>query len=226
MINEFAAIIGAVLAVFSISQVQASVISQQGRLNNPDQLFAVEFSLSTPSTVNIQGYGYGGGTNGSGELISSGGFDTVISLFTGSGPSATLIAFNDDGICPPGSFDPVTGGCLDSTLTRDLLLAGTYTIVLSASFRLPTGSILGNGFSGEGSFVDVFGDSRTCNYAFDVSVGSLQVVPEPPTSNLILVPILLVISAHIRKIRSGDLIYLFYRRQTSIFAPERVFNGV
>ena len=203
MISTFSAIIGIALSVFLMTQAQAGVVSHQGSLLDPDQVFTLEFSLSAPSTVSIQGYGYGGGTNGSGTLISAGGFDTVVSLFSGSGLSANLIEFNDDGICPPGSFDPVTGGCLDSTLFRDLLLPGTYTITLSASFNMPIGPTLGAGFSGGGTFVDVFGDSRTSSYAFDVSVGSLQVVSEPSTLALLFAPMLLALFPHIRQARTS-----------------------
>ena len=206
MIIRFAAIIGMVLSVILMSKAQAGIISHQGSLLNPDQVFTLEFSLIAPSTVNIQGYGYGGGTNRSGALISAGGFDTVVSLFSGSGLSATLIEFNDDGKCPPGSFDPVTGGCLDSTLFRELLLPGMYTIALSASFNMPTGPTLGVGFSSGGSFVDVFDDSRTSSYAFDVSVDSLQVISEPSTLALLLaLMLLLAIFPHIRQARSNAL---------------------
>lgn len=198
MFSRFAAIIGMTLMVAMVGQSRAGIISYQGNLLFPDQIFTLDLTLSAPSKVSIQGYGYGGGSNGSGELILAGGFDTVISLFSGSGISATLIEFNDDGICPPGSFDPVTGGCLDSTLIRDLLSPGTYMIALSASFNMPIGPTLGAGFSGEGSFLDVFGDSRTSSYAFDVTVGSLQVISEPSTLVLLFGPLLLAIFPRIR----------------------------
>ena len=182
---------------------RAVVVSYQGSLSDPDQVFFIEFSLSDPSTLSIQGFGYGGGVNGSGSPIASGGFDTVISLFSGVGASAVLIDSNDDGTCPAGSADPVTGGCLDSTLFRDLLLPGQYVIAVSASFNVSVGPTLGDGFSGGGSFTDVFGDVRTANYAIDLSVGSLSAVPEPSTLALLLAPMALIFVSRGRRARGS-----------------------
>lgn len=117
--------------------------------------------------------------NSAGISIAAGGLDPVISLFAGVGPTASLIDQNDDGTCPPGNLDPVTGGCLDSSLFRELILPGTYTLALSVSFNTPLGPTLADGFTGGGSFVDVFGDQRTPSFAFDIAVGPLQPVPEP-----------------------------------------------
>ena len=181
-----------------MSSAQGGIVSYQGSFADADQIFLLEFSIDTPSSLSIQGFGYGGGVNGSAVNIQAGGFDTIISLFSGSGGSASLIEFNDDGVCPPGSFDGVTGGCLDSTLRRDLVLPGIYTIALSASFNAPVGLTLGDGFSGGGSFFDVFGDNRTGNYAFDVATNSLQAIPEPGSLWLIVVALATLIFAKSR----------------------------
>lgn len=191
-----------IASIAFVGHARASLVSYQGSLSDPDQVFLIDVSLSDPSTLSIQGFGYGGGVNGSGSPISSGGFDTVISLFSGFGASAVLFDSNDDGTCPAGSPDPVTGGCLDSTLFRDLLLPGQYVIAVSASFNIPVGPTLGDGFSGGGSFTDVFGDLRAANYAIDLSVSSLSAIPEPSTVALLLTPMALICLSRGRRARA------------------------
>ena len=205
MISKVVVALSVALSVLMVDAAQAAVISRQGSLSDPDQVLLFELSIGSASTLNIQGFGYGGGINGAGSVVGSGGFDTIVALFYGLGSSATLIEFNDDGICPPASFDPITGGCLDSTLYRDLLLLGDYTIALTASFNTPIGSTLGAGFSGGGSFVDVFGDSRTSNYALDVTINSLQQIPEPSSFVLVVTSMLLLLVRHASRIRSALL---------------------
>ena len=194
MLRSFFAATLLFTSIAFIGHARAGVVSYRGSLSDPDQVFLIEFSISDPSTLIIQGFGYGGGINGSGSSIPSGGFDNVISLFSGFGASAVLIDSNDDGTCPAGSPDPVTGGCLDSTLFRELVLPGQYVIAVSASFNAPVGPTLGHGFSGSGSFTDVFGDVRTANYALDLTVGSLSAIPEPSPLALLLMPLALILT--------------------------------
>src|SRR5258708_37366760 len=74
--------------------------------NNPNDVLLYAFTLSATSTLTIQGYGYGGtseapgGANLAGAVIPSGGFDRYVLLFIGTGPTATLLASNDYGLCP------------------------------------------------------------------------------------------------------------------------------
>jgi hypothetical protein len=115
-----------------------------------------------------------------------------VSLFAGTGPSATLLDLNDDGTCPPGNFDPVTGGCLDATLLRNGVLPGAYTLALSVSFNIPNGPSFGDGFSGGGDFMDVLGDTRTNNFAVDIVTTPVQPIPEPATILLFSIGILIL----------------------------------
>jgi hypothetical protein len=167
--------------------------------DDPNSLFTVVFQLPSAQTVAIQSYGYGGsgnapgGKNGAGNAILPGGFDTYLSLFTGSGPGATFLGSNDDfesSVCAPGPPD-----CRDSGGSFDLS-GGTYTLVLSVfdnfSFaeNLGTGT-LGDGFIGLGSY-----EGQTSDYALDVSAPGLVVVstPEPDALLLCALVILLVLS--------------------------------
>jgi hypothetical protein len=169
----------------SASSVRAVSISITDSLATPDDVYTKTFTLTEVSDVNIQTWSYAGGTNASNIVIPSGGFDPAVALFRGSGASATLFDFNDDGTCPPGNFDPVTGGCLDSTLMEIGLLPGTYTLALTASPNFPNGPTFGDGFTGGGDFVDVFGDSRTNNFAVDI-VTPRALVPDLGTPTFFL----------------------------------------
>ena len=137
-------------------------------LANANAVYTTTFTLTVYSEISIQTWGYAGGTNAGGVVIPGGGFDPAVALFLGTGSSATLYDFNDDGFCPPGRFDATSGQCLDSTLMEIGAAPGTYTLVLMASPNQPSGSTLGDGFAGGGSFTDVFGDVRTGNFAVDI----------------------------------------------------------
>lgn len=174
------------MLVAAASSGRADAISLTGTFATPNDVFTKIFTLTQVSEVNVQTWGYAGGTNASNVVIPSGGFDPALALFLGSGPSATLFDSNDDGACPPGNFDGVTGGCLDSTLMEIGLLPGTYTLALTVSPNFPNGTTFGDGFTGGGNFVDVFGDSRTSNFAVDI-VTTPAVAPVPEPSTVILV---------------------------------------
>jgi hypothetical protein len=175
---------GALLAAVSYGDS----VSLTGSLdpNDPNDVLLRVFSLSATSTLTIQSYGYGGtsaapgGRNAAGTVIPAGGFDSYLSLFGGTGPAATFLASNDDGLCPPGHASPA---CHDSTLVMPSLGAGTYTLALSVfdnfSFAENFGSgTLGDGFIGLGDYFDASsGTVRTSNYAVDISAPTL--VPEP-----------------------------------------------
>jgi hypothetical protein len=157
------------------SPVFANNISLTGLLSptDPNDVLLISFSLSSAQTVNLQSYGFGGsaqapgGTNDAGAVISSGGFDSYFSLFSGAGPGATFLQSNDDGDCPPGDG---TFGCSDSTI-NGLLAAGTYTLAVSAfeNFSFAEnlgGGTLGDGFIGLGNY-----GFNTSDYAVDITVG-------------------------------------------------------
>lgn len=142
------------------------ITSLTGSFADPNEVFLYNLSLPIDSDVAIQSWGYGGGTNGAGVMIPSGGFDPIIALFDSTG---SLFDQNDDGSCPPGNS---AEGCFDPTLNL-FLTAGNYTVALSAFFNFPNGPTLADGFFGLGDF-----NARTGNWAFDVAVSP---VPEPAT---------------------------------------------
>jgi hypothetical protein len=180
------------LCFFGSSLASAASISFQGALalsaGDANDTFAYSFVVSASSMVTIQSYGHGGsgnalgGTNLAGTIIPAGGFDPYLSLFNGSGATATFLASNDDGSCPPGALSG--GFCRDSSLSLTLG-PGTYTLVVTAFDNMSLAENLGSGTLGDGfTGLGNYDPSRTNNYAVDISgidvvspVGSVVNVP-------------------------------------------------
>ena len=194
------------LMALTITYTSAAAISYTGNLNSndPNDVALFTFTLSSTGSVSIQTWGYGGGTNASGTVIAAGGFDTYVSLFSGVGNSATFLASNDDGLCPPGNGSVA---CRDSTLGVTTLAAGSYTVALTVfdnfSFAENTGSgTLGDGFIGLGNYFDAASNTiRTSAYAIDITTkGSGTQTPEPSTFALIAPGLLLVALSQRRRV--------------------------
>lgn len=198
------------LLLFATTGVASAVtLSYTGSLdpNNADDVFETSFTLTSTGLVNIQTYGYGGsseahnGTNAAGTVIAAGGFDPYVSLFLGSGDSATFLASNDDGNCPAGHPDPA---CEDSTLHLSGLAAGIYTLALTTPGNFSIAENYGYGTLGDGFiglqgdyFDDASNEERTSDYAVDISYsygedgsGGTAVTPEPNSLTLLFTGLL------------------------------------
>lgn len=163
-------------SLVATSTVNASgTISIVGTFATPNDVYTKTFTIANFSDVNIQTWSYGGGTNAAYDAIPAGGFDPAVALFEGSGASATIYDFNDDGTCPPG-YATSTTYCLDATLNEVGLSPGTYTLAVTAAPNVASGTTLGDAFSGGGSFIDPFGNARTKNFAVDIAI-----TPSTPT---------------------------------------------
>ena len=146
----------------------AGSISYTGILASATDVFETTFTLSASAKIGLQTWGFGGGTNAAGLLISPGGTDPFLGIFSGTGASATILI---DGLsepygtsldvsnygnpnflgCPPAGA-PLIGGssqCGDITITLPSLSAGTYTVVLSDGQYIPQ-AVFNNGNLGEG----------------------------------------------------------------------------
>jgi hypothetical protein len=200
--------------------VYADSLSFTGSLdpNNPNDVYLATITLSSASDLIVQSWGYGGssgapgGTNAAGTVITSGGFDTYLSLFSGTGPTATFVASNDDGGCGPASPDPASGGyCEDSRLDLTDLAAGSYTIALTLPFNYSIAENYGYGDLGDGFinlqgsyYDDATGEVRTPNFAFDVTADGLtsttttSATPEPSSIALLATGITLA-AEHLRR---------------------------
>ena len=206
---------GFLLSAICLLSASASALtidtSYTGTLSTPEDVFETPFTLTADGTVTIQTWGFGGGTNGADQIISAGGFDPLIALFSGTGPSATMVTdglgnpladadnlFNPPwsfvGNCPPAGTVAIGGNndCGDDFM-QTALASGTYTLLLTDANYLPN-AIFDNGTLSEdftdltaGVFQTCDPESQACitpngNYAVDViTPGENQVVTPEPS---------------------------------------------
>jgi MYXO-CTERM domain-containing protein len=160
----------------------AADVSFTGNLAHDDEVQLFSFTLAADADVTLRTWSYAGGVNAAGSLIASGGFDPIVSLFSGAGGAALLIGANDDGAGV--AVDPSTGSAYDSLLEVLALPAGTYTVALTEFANSANAPTLGDGFSGSG--VQGF-DGRTAAWALDiVGVDAASRIPEPTSLALAL----------------------------------------
>jgi len=160
------------LAATAVS-LSAESLSYTGTLTSPEDAFETTFTLTAADPVTIQTWCFGGGTNAAGQAIPSGGFDPLIALFSGTGPSATIVTdgsgnpladadnlYNPPwsyvGNCPPAGLVPIgsDNDCGDDWM-QTTLAAGTYTLLLTDANYIP-GAVFDNGTLSE-PFVDFTG---------------------------------------------------------------------
>src|SRR5579863_1009654 len=123
----------------------AQGVSCTGTLDTPEDTFLETFTLSGDSTIAVQTFGFGGGTNAAGDAIAAGGFDSLVALFSGPPASASVLTSGGNPVasadtltlfspgCPPAgtvTVGTVSGVCGDNLLTASLL-PGIYTLLLS-----------------------------------------------------------------------------------------------
>jgi hypothetical protein len=167
-----------ILAFAAAGTVNAGSLFLTGTLASPEDTADFVITLATAGTVTLQTYGFGGGTNGAGTLISPGGTDPFLAIFSGTGSSATILtdgSGNPYGTsldltnygnpnflgCGPANTETVAGTtlCGDITMTIPSVAAGTYTVVLSDGQYIAN-AVFDNGTLGEG-FSDFTGDDPT-----------------------------------------------------------------
>jgi hypothetical protein len=174
---------GIVVACLLSATAGATTIyySSTGTLANPTTDAELTIVLPIPDTVNIQTWGFGGGTNANGVVISAGGFDPLIALFSGPDVPAAFIAtdgsgdpladsdtlfnppFSFVGNCPPAATVVIgpSNVCGD-VFMQVSLAAGTYTLLVSDANYVPN-AVYDNGTLSEG-FNDLTGGGpfQTC----------------------------------------------------------------
>jgi hypothetical protein len=183
----------AVLVLTVDQAAEASSFSFTGTFQQDDNVQLFDFGLAASTAVTLETWSYGGGTDALGQMISSGGFYTVLSLYSGAGNFIDSNFASGTPPCAGGNVDPVSGLCGDAFLT-DTLSAGTYVVALTEYPNLPNGSKLSDGFveSGQGNFTgpqfcgvtgaffDPNCNQRTGNFELDiVGPSSASAVPEP-----------------------------------------------
>jgi|CZKF01.1.fsa_nt_gi hypothetical protein len=189
-------------ALLAVPAAYADTNSYTGTLASPEDYFSVTVNMATNGTMDLQTWGFGGGTNAASQIIPNGGFDSFVGVFAGTGPSATFIdgasdifgSYGDG--CPPAGTFNIGGGavCGDITLAESLT-AGTYTVLLSDALYYPAAvngiNALGDGFVDltGGAFplqtCNTVGNNTTCandtaNWALDITTTEApSAVPEP-----------------------------------------------
>lgn len=190
------------------AQASPAALSYTGALATSQSVFTLAFSVGGTSsqTIDLQTWGFGGGTNANGQAIPTGGFDPLLALFSSSGPAAALLNGTSDvlsnfgsfvGCGPAGTVAFGDGDRVCGDISMSFTLApGEYTLVLSDADYVPN-ALFDNGTLGEG-FTDLTGGAfQTCdtnlsgstscitptnNWAFDITnegSGNLQATPEP-----------------------------------------------
>lgn len=189
---------------------RASIFSFTGTFSTDDQLEIFSFVAGSTSAV-MRTWGFAGGVNAAGSVISDGGFDPVLSLY-GPGPallpSTDLLNISTDGgssvPADPTSFEHFDSFIDTAAVPLTLIAGETYFLVLSENDNLPLGNKFGDGFSeqGAGNFSSNFGcpsgpfcdldvENRNGNWAVDITGVTSAVdtssssVPEPHTSWLL-----------------------------------------
>ena len=165
------------MLVFSAvaARANSASLSYTGTLANAQSTFTLVFTVGggTAQNVDFQTWGFGGGTNAAGSLISAGGFDPLLALFSGSGGGASFINGTADnelnfgsfvGCGPAGTVPFSNGDSVCGDINMPLMLApGTYTLVLSDANYVPN-AFSDNGTLGEG-FTDLTGGVfQTCDF--------------------------------------------------------------
>jgi len=189
--------------------VYASSISYTGTLTSSTDVVEETFTLSSPATIGLQTWGFGGGTNAAGDVILPGGTDPFLGIFSGTGAGATILTDGGGNAfgtsldlsnygnpsflgCPPAGT-PLIGGlpqCGDIAMTLTSLAAGTYTVILTDGQYVPQAAFdngsLGEGFNDftGGAFCNVAINGVDCPntsgaYAFDITTLPASSVPEP-----------------------------------------------
>jgi hypothetical protein len=181
--------------------------SFRGNFNQDDDVQLFNFSVGASSAVTLVSYGYAGGTQADGTVITRGGFDTILALFNAA--TGAFISQNDDGAatCGPVSIatDPLTGRRYDTCLNATLA-AGDYVVGVMEFNNFAVGGNLSAGFQRagagnftatnsqctQGRFCDVSGTpvytNRTSAWAFDilnVDAATTNRTPEPSALALV-----------------------------------------
>src|ERR1700722_3487697 len=86
-----AALLVAAVALSPSVRASGTSISYTGTLANPESTFDVVLDLTSASTITLQTYGFGGGTNADGVTILPGGTDPFLAIFSGTGNGATIL---------------------------------------------------------------------------------------------------------------------------------------
>jgi hypothetical protein len=84
----------ALAAVLTVGPVNAAAVGAFGTFIRDDDVQVLSFTTTGSGLVRIETFGYAGGTDATGRVLASGGFDPVFAVFSSSG---ALLGYGDDG---------------------------------------------------------------------------------------------------------------------------------
>ena len=133
-------------ALLALAQsVAAATFSFAGNFSADTDVALFSFTLAQPTAgVELRTFGYAGGTNAAGQVIASGGFEPVLSLFLADGTQMNPMPSGPCGGVLP--VDPSTGVCGDVDYTTErsfpagVWQPGTYIAALSLSLNGSVGN--------------------------------------------------------------------------------------
>ena len=191
------AALGLAAAHAPAARAQTTPAVFSGTFKEDDSVALFSFNVTTPGTVSLYTTSYAGGTNVNGSVTAAGGFDPILTLFSGTGD---FIDENDD--ASDAGFatnsDPTTmqHEQFDSGF-EETLTTGLYTVAITQYDNFANGASLFDGFSEQGNatftsafevpggtatapFVDVDGNQRTSAFTLNISNTPLPLItPEP-----------------------------------------------
>ncbi|MBI1353118.1 MAG: PEP-CTERM sorting domain-containing protein [Acidobacteria bacterium] len=164
----------------------AATISFTGAFDFDNDVALQSFTVPVDGVVHLISLGGSGGVNADAATIPSGGFDTVLTLYSAAGD---FIDFNDDGATV--ALDPLTGLPVDAELEL-FLVAGDYQFAVTQYDNYPVGDLISGflydfdsnftAFSGcpAGEFCDFDGNDRSREWAVDLTLPeAMTAIPEP-----------------------------------------------
>jgi hypothetical protein len=129
----------------------AQILNANDTFEQDDDFQLFDLAISAAGIYDIRSFGYAGGTTSTGDVVTGGGFDTILTLFDDVG---SFIAENDDasegGLV--ANTDPGTDTAYDAWL-RIFLDPGDYTVAVTQYDNYANGDLV-DGFvrTGEGNY--------------------------------------------------------------------------
>ncbi len=114
---------------------------------NDNDVQRFNFDVLVNTTVTLQTFGYGGGTNANGDVIPSGGFESTLQIFaipSGLAVGGSILP-GPDPTCGPRTPDPTRLNFCFDVYAQVFLTAGNYEVALTQSPNVANGN-LGDGF--------------------------------------------------------------------------------
>ena len=195
-----------ILALPGIMQAAPITFKAHGTFANDNDVSLITFEIIAPTTVDIRTVSY--------AMPVKDGFDPLLTLFSGTGPTAEQLESNDDGCAGPGS-------CLNASILRGVDI-GFYTLAITQAANLSFGA-LGDGFLYDSdphytanlypgtipstNFWDSTGTQRTGYWEIEITADNAifpTAVPEPASWMLVQTGALVVLGCmRLRRMRSS-----------------------